>query len=138
MSYDLYIVAYDRGKDWRDGRTKPYHWSFFIETETFSLTVGIAHQLRGMPGGFYYKGAERADLREPEQPIKTTVQIGQIPKSEVDEVEPLLKTVPIDLDETTSWNCQNWAGSALALMEKRGWITEGNTFAALKEWLKEE
>jgi hypothetical protein len=36
------------------GTPKPYHWSFFVQKELKgTMNLGIAHQLRGMPGAFY-------------------------------------------------------------------------------------
>ncbi|KAF3938044.1 hypothetical protein ABW19_dt0201473 [Dactylella cylindrospora] len=67
LSHPLYIVTYDRGTHWRTGRPKAYHWAFLIE---FSSTRGIKHQLRGMPGGYYYPGPEDASP-EKGQPGKT-------------------------------------------------------------------
>ncbi|KAI0071767.1 hypothetical protein K474DRAFT_1668665 [Panus rudis PR-1116 ss-1] len=137
MSYDLYLVTYGRGYDWRDGATKPYHWSYYIETcPSNPMRAGLAHQLRGMPGAFYYRGAEQVDLKATKR-IKATLQVGEIPKDKLDAVEPLLRKVKIDLDESTTWNCQAWALDAFKLMEAQGWIWPGYTIEQIKEWLKE-
>ena len=62
VKYPLYLATYDRGK-YYTGLTKPYHWSYFIEVEVRGAEIlGVAHQLRGMPGAFYYRGPEQVDL----------------------------------------------------------------------------
>ncbi|KAK6527031.1 hypothetical protein TWF281_010226 [Arthrobotrys megalospora] len=58
MSHSLYITTYDRGTHWETGRVKAYHWAFLID---LSPSAGIKHQLRGMPGAYYYPGPEAAD-----------------------------------------------------------------------------
>ncbi|KAK6512336.1 hypothetical protein TWF481_001224 [Arthrobotrys musiformis] len=60
MSHSLYIITYDRGTHWETGAVKAYHWTFMIE---LSATTGLKHQLRGMPGAYYYPGPEAADPR---------------------------------------------------------------------------
>ncbi|KAF3162490.1 hypothetical protein EYR41_009620 [Orbilia oligospora] len=60
MSHSLYIVTYDRGTHWDTGLVKAYHWAFLIE---LSPSTGLKHQLRGMPGAYYYPGPEAADPR---------------------------------------------------------------------------
>ncbi|EPS40936.1 hypothetical protein H072_5194 [Dactylellina haptotyla CBS 200.50] len=71
MSYSLYLVTYTRGTDWQTHRTKAYHWAFLIEIDHPKC---IKHQLRGMPGGYYYPGPEDADAsnEEPGQEMKAT------------------------------------------------------------------
>jgi hypothetical protein len=50
----IYLITYDRGTYDLTGRTKPYHWSYFTQVEMKAgKNLGIAHQLRGMPGAFY-------------------------------------------------------------------------------------
>jgi hypothetical protein len=57
--HTLYIVTYERGVYVASGKVKPYYWSYFIQIEAKQgQNFGIAHQLRGMPGNFYYKGPE--------------------------------------------------------------------------------
>ncbi|KAK6508430.1 hypothetical protein TWF506_010522 [Arthrobotrys conoides] len=63
MSHSLYIVTYDRGTHWDTGLVKAYHWAFLIE---LSPSTGLKHQLRGMPGAYYYPGPEAADPRNEE------------------------------------------------------------------------
>lgn len=59
----LYLVTYDRGKYATTGETKPYYCLYFIQLEIIGAqNKGIAHQLCGMPGGFYYRGPEEVDL----------------------------------------------------------------------------
>lgn len=135
MSHSLYVVTYDRGRDYL-GHIKPYHWSFFIDTDGI-LDSGIEHQLRGMPGGFYYVGAEPVQLLDTSNSMKNKLHIGEIPVTEVGSVEDMLTAVPIVKDEASDWNCQSWSGSALGLMAEKGWVMEGYTFAVLKAWLKE-
>lgn len=54
----IYLATYYRGKYAVSGKTKPYHWLYFIPTPSTegNEDLAITHQLRGMPGGFYYPG----------------------------------------------------------------------------------
>jgi hypothetical protein len=62
MAYPLFIVTYDRGERWDDPtKKKPFHWSFFLKTSG-PAGEGLAFQLRGMPGAFYYSGEERVNI----------------------------------------------------------------------------
>ncbi|KAK6349117.1 hypothetical protein TWF730_009874 [Orbilia blumenaviensis] len=69
MSYSLYIITYDRGTHWETGRVKAYHWTFLIE---LSSSTGLKHQLRGMPGAYYYSGPEAIDPRN-EEPGRSVI-----------------------------------------------------------------
>lgn len=60
MVYTLYLVTYDGGPYLDTSVSKSYHWSFFVQKEIKGIrNLGIAHQLRGMPGAFYKQGAGR-------------------------------------------------------------------------------
>ncbi|KAK6333235.1 hypothetical protein TWF718_011056 [Orbilia javanica] len=69
MSHSLYIITYDRGTHWETGDVKAYHWTFLIELST---STGLKHQLRGMPGSYYYPGPEAADPGS-EEPGRTVM-----------------------------------------------------------------
>jgi len=59
-AYLLSLVTYDRGARWDNAtRKKLYHWDFFLKTKG---TQGLAFQLCGMPGAFYYSREEHVDL----------------------------------------------------------------------------
>ena len=75
----LYLVTETRGHYAVSGKVKPYHWSFFIQVGQ-DQTIGTAHQLHGMPGAFYYNGAEEVDLKTYET-RKEQLEIGEIDKS---------------------------------------------------------
>jgi hypothetical protein len=137
MSYPLYICTYDRGKD-SSGGTKPYHWSFFIATDSGNKNKGIAHQLRGGKGFFRYKGAEDvSDLTKTTlNALKDRLEIGAIPAASVGSVHGLLKDVEIVQDETSEWNCQSWAEVAFEVMKAKGWVWA--SIDAVKSKLKED
>jgi hypothetical protein len=62
MAYPLFIATYDRGERWDDPtKKKQFHWSFFLKTSG-PAGEGLAFQLRGMPGAFYYSGEERVNI----------------------------------------------------------------------------
>lgn len=42
-----------------------------------TINLGIAYQLRGMPGAFYYKGPEDVNLNKSES-LKEKLQIGEV------------------------------------------------------------
>lgn len=80
------------------------------------INLGIAHQLRGMPGAFYYMGPEEVDLAK-SRSLK----------------EELLNTV-----ESSGWNCQDWALEGLEKLRADGFIYDGYTRETVKAWLKEK
>lgn len=137
----IHLVTYDRGKDYK-GQTKPYHWEFLFETGKPGSGNGIAHQLHGMPGAFYYSGPEPVDIWASENSthalIKSTLEIGQISREELDGLEELLRAIPITRDEASEWNCQSWGGEALAMFIEKGWVDAQYSFAVVKEWMKEQ
>ena len=139
ICYEFYIATYDRGEHWQTGKAKPYHWAFFIKTESNS---GEVHQLRGMPGAFYYKGAEK-DINPNIDPDNSghflqKVEIGTVSGGALKAFGEACAGVTIDSSESSGWNCQSWSLEALnKIREVRGVdIWYGN--AAIKEWLKEK
>jgi len=105
----LYLVTYDRGTYDTTGKVKPYHWSYFIQLELEGgKNKGIAHQLRGYPGTFYYRGPESVDLMKSGS-LKEELEIGEVKESKFNRVHDILKNIPIDKSESSGWNCQDWA-----------------------------
>lgn len=140
-SHDLYLIAYDRGKysvGPKAGQTKPYHWAFFLETKVTSrIREGIAYQLRGMPGGFYYGGPETVDLPKSGY-IKHVVHIGQVPEGSVANLHPLFSGVAITNDESSAWNCQNWGLGAYTGLVAGGFVYDGYSAEAIQGWVIED
>ncbi|KAK3940147.1 hypothetical protein QBC46DRAFT_386097 [Diplogelasinospora grovesii] len=121
----------------RTGKTKPYHWSYFIQVKfEGSKNLGIAHQLRGMPGAFYYKGPEEVDLAKSGS-RKEQVEIGEVDDSKLDRVHEILKGVRIDTVESSGWNCQNWALDGFEKLKEAGFVWDSFTLEVLKNWLNE-
>lgn len=135
--YTLYIFTYDRER-YHTGEVKPYHWSFFIEKESVgSSRLGIEHQLRGMPGSFYYPGPENVEL-EKLQPRKNELDVGQLDSSELAEIHDILKLIRIDKVESSGWNCQDWTLDAMAKLQERGVVYDYITKEQVRNWLKED
>lgn len=133
----LYLVTYTRGT-YYTGKVKPYHWSFFIQLELQGgKNLGIAHQLRGMPGGFTYKGPEDVDLAKSGS-LKEELEIGEVDDAKLDEVHMILKDIWIDSVESSGWNCQNWALDGLEKLRQKGFVYDYLTQEAVKTWLKED
>jgi hypothetical protein len=136
-NYTLYLVTYDRGKYSTTGKTKPYHWSYFIQVEVRGRkNLGIAHQLRGMPGGFYYKGPEQVDLAKSGS-LKEELEVGEVDESMLNRVHEILSDVRIDTVESSGWNCQDWALDGFERLKEEGFVYSYHTPDALKNWLKE-
>ncbi len=136
--YTLSIVTYDRGERWYDSNVKkPYHWSFFLVPSDDTSKVGRAYQLRGMPGGFYYRGEENVDL-EKSSSVKQVLEVGAVPAGKIDRFKELLNTVEIDNDESTKWNCQSWSLEALDLLRLEGFILEDYSNNVIQNWLRED
>ncbi|KAI9750578.1 MAG: hypothetical protein M4579_006408 [Chaenotheca gracillima] len=134
--YSLHLVTYDRGKRWDSPEhDKPYHWAFFAGLSPAGDT-GYTHQLRGMPGSFYYPGAETGDITTSDK--LTELKIGALKDSELSELQTLLSSIPIKEDESSKWNCQDWSLEALDKMREMGWIDETYTNDVLKHWLRED
>lgn len=98
--------------------------------------MGIEHQLRGMPGSFYYQGPEDVDLSKADN-LKNELEIGEVDGSRLDRVHEILKGVRIDKVESSGWNCQSWALDGLADFKKEGFVYDYLTEDGLKHWLKE-
>jgi hypothetical protein len=113
----------------------PYHWSYFIKTAP-DESRGIAHQLRGMPGGFHYPGPEGLDLTTSEPP-RDILELGEIDESKLDRIHGILKDLRIETSESSGWNCQNWALSGLDRLRTEGFVYDHFTQEAVKSWLKE-
>ena len=101
--------------------------------------MGIAHQLRGMPGGFYSKGPEDVDLNKSGS-RKDELEVGEIDGSKLDrihEIHEILKDVHIEKSESSGWNCQDWPLDGLDKLKEEGYIYDYLTKEAVKNWLKE-
>ncbi len=138
MGYTLYLVTYDRGTYLSTGKAKPYHWSFFIQKEIKgTMNLGVAHQLRGMPGAFYYKGPENVDLNKSGS-LKEELQIGEVDEAKLDVVNLRLKECRIDTVESSGWHCQDWALEGIDRLRAEGFVYESFTGDVVKNWLKEK
>jgi len=136
----LYLCTYIRGNHPITDKVQPYHWIFFIQTDIEAeRNNGIVHQLRGMPGGFYYQGPEEVDLWKSElQRPKETVEIGELDDADLEKVHVILKSVQIDKSESSGWNCQDWSLDGFARLQREGFVYDYLTREAVKTWLKEE
>ncbi|CAG9994448.1 unnamed protein product [Clonostachys byssicola] len=118
----LYLVTYDRGTYPTTGKVKPYHWSYFIQTDLRgNKNLGIAHQLRGMPGGFYYPGPEQLDLVKSGSP-KEELEIGEVDDSNLKRVHEILSSVRIETSESSGWNCQDWSLAGFEMLKEEGFV----------------
>lgn len=134
----IYLVTYDRGIYDLTGEIKPYHWSFFYErSRDGPRRRGIALQLHGMPGGFYYVGPEELDLAGT-GPVKEQLEIGEATEDGVGRIHEMLSMIPIVKDESSKWNCQDWALEGLERMTAAGYIHEYLNPGTVKNWLKEQ
>lgn len=145
-SYSLQLVTYDRGTYTagdRKGKTKPFHWSFFIQTPGApGSNPGVAMQLRGMPGAFYYKGPENVDMAR-SRSRKEELEIGTLSGGSLEQivaaVDRLLKRVRIERDESSRWNCQSWALDGFDdLAAHPNLFTAYYDRRAVKAWLQTE
>jgi len=137
-SHPLLLVTYDRGLHWKSQKPKPYHWAFFIKTERVGYKVlGTAHQLRGMPGAFYYSGPEQVDLKKSGSK-KLDLEIGSVESGKTGRVREILRAIPIEKNEASSWNCQDWSLAALDALRKEGFIDDQYTNEVIKNWLQED
>ncbi|GJN80293.1 hypothetical protein VFPFJ_01553 [Purpureocillium lilacinum] len=136
--HTIYLVTYDRGTNSVTDKINPYHWAYFIQVElTSGENMGIAHQLRGMPGSFYYKGPEKVDLSKSGR-LKEELEVGEVGSSKIQRVHDILKTVRIDKVESSGWNCQDWALEGFDLLKAEGFIYDHMEANAVKAWLKEK
>lgn len=109
------------------GKARPYHWSFFIQKEIKgTMNLGIAHQLRGMPGAFYYKGPEDVDLNKSGS-LKEELQIGEVDEAKLDVINQRLKECRIDTVESSGRNCQDWALEGVDKLRAEGFVYESFT-----------
>ncbi|KAF5024780.1 hypothetical protein F66182_3158 [Fusarium sp. NRRL 66182] len=121
--YTLYLVTYDRGTYSTTGKTKPYHWSYFIQVE--------------VRGAFYYKGPEEVDLARSGS-LKEELEVGEVDSSMLNRIHEILKDLSIDTVEHSGWNCQNWALEGFEKLKEEGFAYDYLTAEALKNWLKEK
>lgn len=136
--YPLFIVTYDRGLHWETQKPKPYHWAFFIMTQSIGhQMLGTAHQLLGMPGAFYYSGPGEMDTQKSGSK-KLDLEIGLIEAGRMDRVTEILQNVFIESDEASLWNCQDWSLAALEVLRKEGFIDDQYTNEGIKHWLRED
>ncbi|CAK7263821.1 hypothetical protein SEPCBS57363_000750 [Sporothrix epigloea] len=135
--HTLYLVTYDRGVYSTTGKTKPYHWLFFIQVNFGGeKNQGIVHQLRGMPGGFYYRGPEDLDLNK-SGTLKEQLEVGEVDDSRLSRVHDILKDVRIETNESSTWNCQNWTLDGFEKLKAEGFAYDYLTAEAIKHWLRE-
>ncbi len=136
--YSLYLTTYDRG-EYHTGIKKPYHWSYFIEMHVQGNGVqGIEHQLRGMPGGFYYVGPEPVtfDLAQPNN-LREKLEIGEVDESLLNRLHEIFGKLWIDTVESSGWNCQNWSLDWFEKLKQEGIVYSYLTPESVKGWLKE-
>ncbi|KAF2223511.1 hypothetical protein BDZ85DRAFT_110478 [Elsinoe ampelina] len=137
MAYlTLKLAAYHRGMDVYE-RVRQYHWSFFIVTSIEAHTYGIAHQLRGMPGAFFYRGPEPGVALDKSSMLKHELDVGEIEASKIDRVHEILSTVSIDQVESSGWNCQNWAIDGFLKLQQEGLAYDHLTVEQIKNWFRE-
>ncbi|KAK3940422.1 hypothetical protein QBC46DRAFT_288348 [Diplogelasinospora grovesii] len=136
--HSLYLVTYDRGT-YHTGKVKPYHWSYFIQINlSGGKNAGIEHQLRGMPGNFYYPGPEDVDLSTIDpSAFKQQLEIGEVEDAKLDRTHQILKEIQIDPVESSGWNCQNWSLEGFGKLQEEGFTYDWLTKEAVKNWLKE-
>jgi hypothetical protein len=135
--FPIFINAYYRGTDAVTKKTKPYHWSFTIVRD--SKDKMITHQLRGMPGAFYYPGAE-IDPYDRTSIKKAELEIGTISEDKFNQVEPVLRMIEVVKDKNVSWNCQNWCLEAIEKLKEAAILDRGEdiTVEMVRAWLKED
>lgn len=146
MGLDIYFVTYNRSyytAGPRAGKQKPFHWAFFIPTgRKEGRNPGIAFQLRGMPGAFRYVGPEMIDDLDKSSTKEAELQIGEIKMQDFEKaknaVHDVLKTVGIKQDESSHWNCQNWALMGSKKLEEAKVLDAWNTPEGIKTWLRTE
>ena len=128
-----------RGQDWKSDEIKPCHWAFFLHTgdKLDPKSPGIVHQLRGMPGGFYYRGPKTASLNR-STACKQTLEIGEVSESKLEKVTELLRIVDIFKDKISAWNCQDWSLDALVKLQTEGFVDEQYSREDVKVWLCEQ
>ncbi|KAI5803876.1 hypothetical protein EDC01DRAFT_476687 [Geopyxis carbonaria] len=131
-SHSLIIAAYHRGHHWQTNKPKPYHWSFFIFTNPTTLS-GIAHQLHGMPGNFWYDGPESVDLGS----TCSKVDVGSVQSTKLERFTEICREVPIDQGESSGWNCQSWTLEVVDRLRKEGFVDEWVTNEEIRQYLKE-
>jgi hypothetical protein len=134
----IYLVTYDCGQHGLTGATQPCHWSYFTQTDIKKSgeSSGIAHQLHGMPGSFNYQGPEEVPNLAKSGPLNGELEIGEIDADRLDRVHDILSKVSIDLDESTRWNCQNWALVGFEGLKKEGFVYEHLDAIAVNNWLR--
>ncbi|KAF2022238.1 hypothetical protein BU24DRAFT_488487 [Aaosphaeria arxii CBS 175.79] len=136
-SYPLYIITYDRGESWDDStKKKPFHWAFFLQTGS-DPGEGLEFQLHGMPGAFYYSGGEAVNP-ESSDAKNQELEIGSVPVDKYARFTQLLANVPIIIDESSKWNCQDWSLEALDRFRREGFIEEQYQNNVIKYWLRED
>ncbi len=137
----LYLVTYDRGTYPLTGEVKPYHWSYFLELDKTEPEVsGVYSQLRGMPGGFYYPGLEFQTNSQMQEAgyVKDKLEIGEVNETTTLKLSDTLAAVEIIKDESSKWNCQDWAlAGFVGLKEAGGIVYDHLTPEIVKEWLRE-
>lgn len=136
-AYPLFIVTYDRGERWDDPtKKKPFHWSFFLQTNG-PASEGLAFQLRGMPGAFYYSGEERVNINS-SRSKNGELEVGFIAVDKFDRFKQLLAAAPITNVESSRWNCQDWSLSVLDSFRREGFIEEQYPNNVIQYWLRED
>lgn len=146
MGLDIYLVTCNRSfytVGPKAGKQMPFHWAFFIPTgRSGGKNPGIVFQLRGMPGGFYYKGPEMIDDLDKSSAKEAELQLGEITTQDFEKakkaVDDVLKTVGIKKDESSHWNCQNWALMGSKKLAEAKVLDAWNTPEAIKAWLRTE
>ncbi|KAK4238614.1 hypothetical protein C8A03DRAFT_14946, partial [Achaetomium macrosporum] len=129
------------------GKTKPCHWAYFLETDSRGQQPkGIIFQLRGMPRGFYYPGPEREMnvTQEGEPPrggggLREKLEVGEVDGAEgvLDRIHEVMSEVEVAQDESSGWNCQNWALAGFEMLKGEGFVYPHPTAEGVESWLKE-
>ncbi|KAH6623174.1 hypothetical protein F5144DRAFT_632562 [Chaetomium tenue] len=140
----LSLITYDRGPHPLTNTPRPHHWAYFLDTGTERGTI---FQLRGMPGGFYYPGPEDLDMAQGGEVggVVGKLEVGELKmevegdgvEGVVEVIHGVLKGVPVVVDESAEWNCQDWALEGLEGLKGVGVVHEELGRERVKAWLKE-
>ncbi len=144
--HTLYLITYSRGLHPLTGAVRAHHWAYFLETDPHHTPEprGIIFQLRGMPGGFHFPGAERdMPVSQDGAPgeLRDRLEVGEVDGGGIEGVvgrmEDVLRGVEVVKDEGRAWNCQDWALAGLEGLKGLGVVYAWLEGEGVRGWLKE-
>lgn len=121
----LFIVLYIRGDPPKEG---DFHWAFYVHT---SATAGVKYHATGSPNTWMASHGSSSNVLK-EFLLCVLIQVGQIPPSELDKVDRVMKTHDGELNTIPGLTCRVWVWTIMKLLLESGMVQMSGSIEQLE------